>query len=178
MWNMFRQTQTSMCVIRLPINQEVPLSYEKKVQSGTSKTSWYFRVGDFVFGADTGKKSRYITSTEEIPWKLTENFVLPFSLGKITRTPYKIQSTVYTKEQAQKKAVQQLRIYEQKLLNKGIRIADSRLSVTFDSTNCTVQGTLTVDEKKRKEAEYRIQSGIISVEKQSLEWYTFTQRYF
>ena len=35
--------------------QEVPLSYEKKVQSGTSKTSWYFRVGDFVFGADTGK---------------------------------------------------------------------------------------------------------------------------
>ena len=82
--------------------QEVPLSYEKKVQSGTSKTSWYFRVGDFVFGADTGKKSRYITSTEEIPWKLTENFVLPFSLGKITRTPYKIQSTVYTKEQAQK----------------------------------------------------------------------------
>ena len=58
--------------------QEVPLSYEKKVQSGTSKTSWYFRVGDFVFGADTGKKSRYITSTEEIPWKLTENFVLPF----------------------------------------------------------------------------------------------------
>lgn len=130
--------------------QEVPLSYEKKVQSGTSKTSWYFRVGDFVFGADTGKKSRYITSTEEIPWKLTENFVLPFSLGKITRTPYKIQSTVYTKEQAQKKAVQQLRIYEQKLLNKGIRIADSRLSVTFDSTNCTVQGTLTVDEKSGK----------------------------
>ena len=62
--------------------QEIPLSYEKKVQSGTSKTSWYFRVGDFVFGADTGKKSRYITSTEEIPWKLTENFVLPFSLGK------------------------------------------------------------------------------------------------
>ena len=41
---------------------------KKKVQSGTSKTSWYFRVGDFVFGADTGKKkSRYITSTEEIP---------------------------------------------------------------------------------------------------------------
>lgn len=62
--------------------QEVPLSYEKKVQSGTSKTSWYFRVGDFVFGADTGKKSRYITSTEEIPWKLTENFVLPFPWEK------------------------------------------------------------------------------------------------
>ena len=73
-----------------------------------------------------------------------------FFPGKITRTPYKIQSTVYTKEQAQKKAVQQLRIYEQKLLNKGIRIADSRLSVTFDSTNCTVQGTLTVDEKSGK----------------------------
>ena len=158
--------------------QEVPLSYEKKVQSGTSKTSWYFRVGDFVFGADTGKKSRYITSTEEIPWKLTENFVLPFSLGKITRTPYKIQSTVYTKEQAQKKAVQQLRIYEQKLLNKGIRIADSRLSVTFDSTNCTVQGTLTVDEKSGKKQNIEFSRGIISVEKQSLEWYTFTQRYF
>lgn len=130
--------------------QEIPLSYEKKVQSGTSKTSWYFRVGDFVFGADTGKKSRYITSAEEIPWKLTENFVLPFSLGKITRTPYKIQSAVYTKEQAEKKAVEQLRIYEQKLLNKGVRIADSRLSVTFDSTNCTVRGTLTVDEKSGK----------------------------
>ena len=118
--------------------QEVPLSYEKKVQSGTSKTSWYFRVGDFVFGADTGKKSRYIPQRKKSLGNLPRisSFL---SLGKITRTPYKIQSTVYTKEQAQKKAVQQLRIYEQKLLNKGIRIADSRLSVTFDSTNCTVQ---------------------------------------
>ena len=82
------------------------------------------------------------------PLETYRDFVLPFP--GITRTPYKIQSTVYTKEQAQKKAVQQLRIYEQKLLNKGIRIADSRLSVTFDSTNCTVQGTLTVDEKAER----------------------------
>lgn len=121
----------------------------KKGSKRHFKTSWYFRVGDFVFGADTGKIQIYNLNGRN-PLKLTENFVLPFSLGKITRTPYKIQSTVYTKEQAQKKAVQQLRIYEQKLLNKGIRIADSRLSVTFDSTNCTVQGTLTVDEKSGK----------------------------
>ena len=123
---------------------------KKRFKAALQKPAGIFVLVTSFFGADTGKKSRYITSTEEIPWKLTENFVLPFSLGKITRTPYKIQSTVYTKEQAQKKAVQQLRIYEQKLLNKGIRIADSRLSVTFDSTNCTVQGTLTVDEKSGK----------------------------
>lgn len=52
------------------------------------------------------------------------------------------------------------------------------LSVTFDSTNCTVQGTLTVDEKSGKKQNIEFMSGIISVEKQSLEWYTFTQRYF
>ena len=61
--------------------QEVPLSYEKKVQSGTSKTSWYFRVGDFVLSADTDKKSRYIPQRKK-SWKLAENFVLPFSWEK------------------------------------------------------------------------------------------------
>ena len=51
---------------------------KKRFKAALQKPAGYFRVGDFVFGADTGKKSRYITSTEEIPWKLTENFVLPF----------------------------------------------------------------------------------------------------
>ena len=56
--------------------------------------------------------------------------------------------------------MEQLRIYEQKLLNKGVRIADSRLSVTFDSTNCTMRGTLTVDEKcgKKQNIEFSQES--------------------
>ena len=88
--------------------QEVPLSYEKKVQSGTSKTSWYFRVGDFVFGAEYRKKSRIYNLNGRNPLETYREFrSLPFfPWEKLTRTPYKIQSTVYTKEQAQKKAVQ------------------------------------------------------------------------
>ena len=66
-----------------------PLSYEKKVQSGTSKTSWYFRVGDFVF-AQIQEKIQIYNLNGRNPWKLTENFVLPFP-GKNRR--YRAQFT-------------------------------------------------------------------------------------
>ena len=131
----------------IPYYQEFPLSYNKKVKNGDLKISWYLHAGHWILGMDTSGKKQYVTSVQEFPWKLTENFVLPFSLGKITRTPYKIQKAVYTKEQAKEKAARQLKLYEKKLLEKGIRIVSSSLSVTVDSTDCTTKGILTVDEK-------------------------------
>lgn len=84
---------------------------------------------------------------EEIPWQVTENFALPISLGKITRTPYQIEKAVYTKEQAEEKAARQLKLYEKNLLDQYITIVDTSLSITVDKTCCITKGTLTVDEK-------------------------------
>ena len=55
-----------------------------------------------------------------LPLPVSENFALPISLGKITRTPYQIEKAVYTKEQAEEKAARQLKLYEKNLLGERI----------------------------------------------------------
>lgn len=127
--------------------QEIPLACKKKVQTGNSKTSWYLHVGKMILGADTKEELQYLTSVEEIPWKLTENYVLPISLGKITRTPYEIQNAVYTKKEAEEKLVIQLKLYEKNLLEKGAQIEACSLSTTMEETGCVMKGSLTLVEK-------------------------------
>ena len=119
---------------------------KKRFKAALQKPAGIFVLVTSFLAQILGKKSRYITSTEEIPWKLTENFVLPFSLGKITRTPYKIQSTVYTKEQAENKAAMQFKRYQKQLLEREIQIVDSDVSTIIDGVSCVTKGTLTVDE--------------------------------
>ena len=126
--------------------QEFPLSYEKKLPNGSPKISWYLHVGNWILGADTSEETGYFTSAEELPWKITENFVLPISLGKITRTPYKLQKMVYTKKQAENKAATQFKRYQKQLLEREIQIVDSDVSTIIDGTSCVTKGTLTVDE--------------------------------
>ncbi len=126
--------------------QEFSLSYEKKLTDGSPKTSWYLHAGNWILGADTSEKNRYFTSVEEFPWKITENFVLPLSFGKITRTPYKVQKAVYTKKQAENKAAAQFKRYEKQLLVREIQIVDSDISITIDGTSCITKGILTVEE--------------------------------
>ena len=126
--------------------QEFSLSYEKKLPNGSPKISWYLHVGNWILGADTSEEIGYFTSAEELPWKITENFVLPISLGKITRTPYKLQKMVYTKKQAENKAATQFKRYQKQLLEREIQIVDSDVSTIIDGTSCVTKGTLTVDE--------------------------------
>ena len=127
--------------------QEFPLAYKKKVQNGEPDTSWYLHIGNWILGAEPAEEALHVTSAEEIPWKLTENFILPVSLGKITRTPYETRNAVYTKAEAKEKAARQLKLYEKKLLDQGSQIVASEISVAIDNINCTAKGILTVDEK-------------------------------
>lgn len=127
--------------------QELPLTYEKKKRTGKDTDSWYLHFGNWIFGADSSQKENYLTSVEEIPWQLTENFALPFSIGKITRTPYEIEACTYTKEQAEKKLVNQLELYEKELTEKGTEIEATSLSIKMEETSCVMKGTLTLIEK-------------------------------
>ena len=127
--------------------QELPLSYEKKKRTGKDMDSWYLHLGNWIFGADSSKKENYLTSIEEIPWQLTENFALPVSIGKITRTPYEVEKCTYTKEQAEKKLVDQLELYEKELSDQGTEIEATSLSIKMEETSCVMKGTLTLIEK-------------------------------
>lgn len=127
--------------------KEIPLLYEKRVQSGMPKTNWYFHTGNWIFGAGTGTENQCLVSVEEIPWRLTENFVLPFSLGKIIRVPYEIQEAVYTKDEAEQKLMVQLKSYKKNLLEKGSKIENCSLSVVMEENSCIMKGTLTLVEK-------------------------------
>ena len=132
---------------QIPYYQKFSLSYQRKIADGKPKTSWYFHIGNWILGAGTASQEQHITSAEEIPWQVTENFALPISLGKITRTPYRTEKAVYTKAQAEEKAADQLKLYEKSLLDQDITIVDTSLSITVDQNHCITKGTLTVDEK-------------------------------
>lgn len=128
----------------IPYYQEIPLAYEKKVADGKTKDSWYFRVGNWILGADTGLKENYTTSVEEIPWQLTENFQLPVAVGKILRTPYRTEKAIYTEQEVRKLAVGNLKLYEKSLLEKKIEIENTSLTFSMNETTCILQGKLTV----------------------------------
>ena len=132
---------------QIPYYQEFSLSYKKRIAAGKPKSSWYLHLGNWIIGAGAASKEQHVTSVEELPWKITENFTLPISLGKITRTPYQLEAALYTRKQAEEKAVSELRLYEKSLLEQEITIVDTRLSIQVDKTSCITKGTLTVEEK-------------------------------
>lgn len=128
----------------LPYYHEFSRIYEKQVVDGKPRDSWYFRMGSWIFGADADLWKNYTTSVEEIPWQITENFQLPVATGKILRTPYKIEKSIYTKEEARELAVRNLKLYEKSLLEKKIEIEDVSLTFSIDENTCILQGKLTI----------------------------------
>lgn len=131
--------------------REFPLSYEKELPTGKVQESCYLKAGDWYLGAGAGSREGYKTAVTEFPWRITENFTLPFVWGKITRTQYVTEKAVYTEEEAKALAVRKLYRYEEKLMKKGIQISENHVKIEVKETACVSRGSLTVIEKTGKE---------------------------
>ena len=134
----------------IPYYREFPLAYEKKIPDGAEKSSWYLHLGNWIMGAGLPEAENYQTTVQEFPWKVTENFELPIAVGKITRSPWKTVEANYTRQQAKKLAIQEMKQYEKELLDQGIEITKNQISIKTDEKNCVSSGILTVVEKTGK----------------------------
>lgn len=127
--------------------QEFPLSFQAQTATGEVKTGCYIKIGNWYIGSGCAPMENYKTAVEEIPWRLTENFILPVSLGKITRTQYKTEESCYTGEEAKNLAIRRLYRYEEKLINQGIQIEENRVKIRIQDNACVSSGKLTVIKK-------------------------------
>lgn len=129
------------------------MKYIKKVYTGKTQTGFYLLFGKHRFDIRLpGKgfeKSDSISS--EIPLKLTENFYLPVTFGKNTQQEYTQEEAVYTKEEAQEKAKEELSLFFEKLSIKGIQIIENNVRIDINGDLCTAAGTYVVEEDAVRE---------------------------
>lgn len=83
----------------------------------------------------------------ETPLRITENFVLPVSAGKLKYEQYKTTSGRYTEEEAMAIAREKLNDYMENLMEKGVQISVNSVKIDTDYSACISSGTLTVIEK-------------------------------
>lgn len=130
-----------------------PMNYEKKVYTGQEHTSWY--VTFFHKRLNLGKQSGRFPSeevlTSEYQLKLTENFYLPVTIGKNVIREYQKEEAVYTKEEAEAKAQEELSLFFAKLRIKGLQIMENHVMIEVNGEICTASGTYVTEEESVRE---------------------------
>lgn len=127
--------------------QEFPLKYRTEIPAGKKKKEMYFRFGHWYLGLyptlHTGQKR----ITEEIPLRITENFILPVWIGWTETTDYTVKEETYTRKEAEKEAVRRFHQYEKKLLQNGIKISENHITTRLTESLCITGGTLLIIEQ-------------------------------
>ena len=126
---------------------ELPMEYETEVPLGKENKGGYLKAGDWYFqwGGQGGDGQHRIV--EEYPLRITENFVLPVSMGKISVKAYEKQKKTYTEKEAKAEAFRELQEYEEKLMEKGLQISANNVKIEVDHKTCVSSGTLEIIEK-------------------------------
>lgn len=131
---------------------ELPLEYQKEIPLDSVKTGGFVKAGPLYleWGKKTGKGWNCIL--EESPLRLTESFVLPVSIGKITCRQYEKRRVTRTEQEAKAEAFRILQKYEEKLMEKGVQISSNNVKIEVDHKICKSRGTLEIIEKIGTEA--------------------------
>lgn len=131
--------------------KEFPMAYRAQEPMEAGKKSFYIRLGRWYLGDSLKRQKDCTMEIEEFPLRLTENFVLPIRLGKVTRTRHESKKAVYTEKQAKAIALGALHRYEEKLMQKGLQISENNVKIEIENTVCVSRGKLTVIEKTGRE---------------------------
>lgn len=136
--------------------EETPFEYEKITLTGKQKNGFCLKVGGWYLEAGGETADGWMRTITETPLRITENFVLPISYGKIQKVQYKKETAYYAEEQAKKLAREKIQLYEEKLIEKGLFISSNNVKIETNYNTCISRGTFTVIEKMGKEAPVEI----------------------
>ena len=127
--------------------QEFPLKYRTEIPAGKKKKEMYFRFGHWYLGLYPALHTGQKRITEEIPLRITENFILPVWIGWTETTDYTVKEETYTRKEAEKEAVRRFHQYEKKLLQNGIKISENHITTRLTESLCITGGTLLIIEQ-------------------------------
>lgn len=135
---------------------EFSLTYEERVYQEDGGIYPLFQFGKFRLECfwPFGKTGTADEETHMKQLRLTENFLLPVSVGYRKILPYTTEQKTYTKEEASEISENHLRQYREKLERENIQIQE--LSVTTEVTDgvCRTKGTVTVLENAVERTPY------------------------
>ncbi len=136
----------------LPYYRSFSLKHVNKVPTGEERRGIYLKAGSWYLELEGDVSSGWERTAEEYPLRITENFVLPASLGIVTLKQYREEQAAYTQEEARKLAFSRLQRYEEKLMEKGLQISTNNVTIETDDMTCTSSGSLRVTERIGREA--------------------------
>ena len=138
---------------------EFPLVYEERSYQEEGFPFPFLQIGDFRLESFLPWKETETSDVETYLWKihLTENFVLPVSVGYQRNLPYTIEKKEYSREEAQELARRHFEQYKEKLEKEQIQVKESSVTTEITDTACRTRGTVTVLEQavERQNCEQR-----------------------
>lgn len=137
---------------KLPYYAELPLIYEKEIYLDHKKTGFFLKTGSLYLEFRGKPNKNWNCITEEYPLRLTENFILPVSVGRITMKQYEKKKISRTEQEAKTAAFRILQKYEEKLMEKGVQISSNNVKIEVDHKKCISKGNLEIIEKIGTEA--------------------------
>ena len=135
---------------------ELPMEYEETVLLDDKKTGFFVKAGDWYLEAAPGAEEGWIRVQEEYPVHITESFVLPVSVGKISSRAYEIRQKTLTEKEAKAAALARLHKYEENLMEKGVQISANNVKIEVDHETCVSRGTLEIIEKTGRQVPVEI----------------------
>lgn len=141
---------------KLSYYAELPLEYEAEIRENIQETGGFLKIGKLYLEWGAEHKKGWHTLTEELPVKLTENFRLPVSTGRITMNRYQKKKIICTEQEAKTEAFCILQDYEEKLMEKGVQISANNVKIDVDHRTCISRGNLEIIEKIGKETPVEI----------------------
>lgn len=129
-------------------HEQYALTHEEKEYTGNQRHVYYVSfMGHKLSIPIPGKKlSSYDSITDEFPLRITENFYLPLSFGKITCQEYVLTPYTDTKEQAIRKAKEELDLFFEKLRIKGLQNLENNVTIDVNGDYCVASGYYIYDE--------------------------------
>ena len=143
---------------KLPYQDSIPLSYEKKSYNGKSRYQFYMKIGNWEIQAGILKNQfrHSEKSSLEHQWKLGENFYLPVVTGWRKITAYSVKEEKYSRKELQEFLSRRFQNFCKDLTEKGIQIRQNNVKIQLDEKEACASGTLYLNRKIACEADTEI----------------------
>ena len=136
-------------------NETFSMKYIKKEYTGRMKKGVFLTVFGKNF-AFTGWPVSYEASDvvkEGHQLRVTENFYLPVTVGKIECREYEMIEKTYSKEEAVRKAKESLAKFLWKMQEKGVQILQNNVKIETGVKSCTARGEIEITRRAGKRVE-------------------------
>lgn len=135
--------------------EEFPMSYEERTYQKKGARFPFLQIGDMRLESFLPWEQERISDEETQLWniRLTENFVLPVSVGYRRKLPYTIQEKTYSHKEAQTLAERHFEQYQEKLEKEQVQVVDRSVVTEITDSVCKTKGTITVLEEAVQSAD-------------------------